>query len=73
MTTEIDWSSFDRFSESTCFCRCGQTFRSHAKLVTAASKLTMRLVTRKPCPSCGKDDDCKRVEDDPEVWSISDA
>ena len=61
----IDWSKFIDF-EDTCHCRCGKVFRSHAKFVIAVKK----VITRKPCPQCGKDNDCMRVCSDREVMEI---
>ena len=61
----IDWSEFT-WSENTCHCRCGEIFRSHAKYVMAAK----RMITRKKCPRCKKNNDCWRVTSDPEAIEI---
>lgn len=61
----IDWSKFIS-SEDTCYCRCGKTFRSHAKYVLSVEK----IITRKDCPSCGKNNDCWRVASDSETIEI---
>ena len=63
----IDWSVFDKFSESTCACNCGAEFRSHAKSVFDPAA---RIVSRKPCPSCGRNDDLRRVASDTEVYAL---
>lgn len=65
---EIDWSPFDKYSEDTCTCRCGATFRSHAKSVLDGE--TLRLRSRKPCPACGRDDNLGRICADPEYMTI---
>ena len=61
----IDWSKFTH-SEDTCHCRCGEIFRSHAKYVATVK----RVITRKQCPECSKDDDCWRVASDQETMTI---
>lgn len=63
---EIDWSGFT-FSGDICYCRCGGIFRSHAKAFYAEGRL---LVTRKPCPSCNQNDNCCRIESEPETFTI---
>ena len=65
-SSAIDWSLFDKWSESTCTCRCGQVFRSHAKYAAARGG----LISRKPCPGCGRDDDARSVRSDPEKFTI---
>jgi hypothetical protein len=62
----IDWSGHDKYSEHTNTCRCGAVFRSHAKFVMDKC----RMVTRKPCPACGRDDDLSRCESDSEVETL---
>lgn len=64
---DTDWSSVDRFHESTCTCRCGAVFRAHAKCVRAPAP---RLIARKRCPSCGRDDDICRISSGPELMTI---
>ena len=64
----IDWSVFDQYPESTCDCRCGARFRSHAKVVRDKENLV--TVTRKPCPDCNENDNCNRVRSDPERYVI---
>lgn len=65
ITMNIDWSEFTG-AEDTCRCRCGKIFRSHAKFVMAAKG----MITEKPCPHCGKNNDCRRVTSDPEVMEV---
>lgn len=60
----IDWSKFTG-AEDVCHCRCGKVFRSHAKFVIYVA----RMITKKKCPSCGKDNDCWRVTSDPETMT----
>jgi hypothetical protein len=64
-----DWSEMDRFGKSTCYCRCETVFRSQAKVAFDASGKPW-LLTRTPCPACGRDDACRRVSSDPETMTI---
>ena len=64
MTQSIDWTPFDRFSESTCTCVCDAVYRSHAKFVMA-----LGLVARKPCPACGSTA-LRGASSDPEAMTI---
>jgi len=64
----IDWSGFDKYEESVCDCRCGTSFLSHDKLIKDGDRL--KIVTRKPCPSCGRNDDIRAVHGPTEVWSV---
>lgn len=68
MATPIDWSVFDKYPDDTCFCRCGSEFRSHAKFATVAG--SSGLVSRKPCPACGKADDIWMVSADSETYTL---
>jgi len=45
--------------EDYCRCRCGKNFRSHAKITSRGGKLV--TITQKPCPNCGKNDNCSRI------------
>lgn len=64
--SKINWSVFNNDPENNCYCRCGAIFRSHAKFVGVLGK----MVARKPCPACGKNDDMQRVSSDPESFII---
>ena len=64
----IDWSNFDAYSESTCYCRCMAIFRSHARFVANPEP---GLVSRKPCPKCGSTDHLFRVSSDQETEVLS--
>lgn len=64
--SEIDWSIFDKYPEDTCDCRCGKVFRTHSKFVAELS----RVITRKPCPDCGKNDNFRKISSDPEKWTL---
>jgi len=67
--SDVNWTEFDQFPEDTCDCRCGKTYRSHVK---AVMKEKLTLVSRKPCPNCGKTEDhLRRVSSDPEKWTIN--
>ncbi len=63
---DVDWTVFDQYPESTCYCNCDAIFRSHAKIVMSIR----RSVSRKPCPDCGKNDNLRRVSSDPETYII---
>ena len=67
---DIDWSIFDKYSESTCECGCGAIYRSHAKIAPDTDGM-LRMHSRKPCPSCGKlVGHLQRVSSDPEVMTL---
>lgn len=68
MSTPFDWSKFDTFPESTCYCRCGAVFRSHGR--AAMTPPPPHAVSRKPCPKCGKSDDITRIQSDPESMTL---
>jgi hypothetical protein len=65
---EIDWSAFGPTVQTTCFCRCGILFRSHAKAAKVGDRFL--LVTQRPCPNCGRRDNCSRAGTDPEEFTI---
>lgn len=62
---EVDWSAFDAFPKSICRCRCGFSFRSHAKYV-----MTFGLVTRTECLGCKRKDNVWSVIGEPETMTI---
>jgi len=68
MSTEVDWSQFDQAPESTCYCRCEATYRSHTKLIRDQDQL--KHITRSPCPGCGRNDNLRRISGDPEHMEI---
>jgi hypothetical protein len=47
-----DWQRMDQFAEDDIFCRCGMSYHSHAKAVMQDGHMV--VITRKPCPVCGK-------------------
>lgn len=53
----IDWSKFGGEVSSTCTCICGREFRSHGGVDYAS----MKLVSKDPCPGCGRTDSIARV------------
>lgn len=57
---EIDWGPQDGDPLSTCFCRCDAIFGSHTKFVWIEGRGV--TVTRRACPSCGRNDDCYQIE-----------
>jgi len=67
---EIDWAVFDKYPENTCYCRCDAVFRSHAKSVIMPDE-SLQMITRSPCPNCGKNDDCWRISGDPETFMVN--
>lgn len=64
----VNWGIFDGDPESTCYCRCGQVFRSHVKGIY--NKERHFSATRKPCPACGQNDNCNRISFDEETMTI---
>ena len=64
--TTIDWSALDRYTEDTCECHCGATYRSHAKYSMADNG----IVSRRPCPNCGSDRNLRKVSHGSEVFTI---
>jgi hypothetical protein len=68
----IDWAVFDKYPEATCTCRCGVSFRSHAKAVQVMtdSVSVFVLVARKPCTGCGACDDLRSARSDPELVTL---
>lgn len=52
---QIDWTPFDKYSESTVTCVCGHTYRSHAKFVMAMvdGRHVGATIARKACAMCG--------------------
>jgi phage FluMu protein Com len=63
----IDWSSLDKYPESTVYCKCGFVFRSHTKFVASACG----IVSKKQCPKCGTHNEFESVRSDPEKMEIS--
>lgn len=61
-----DWSIFNEYEEGECHCRCGVVFASHSQIDMERRK----SITRKPCPGCGKDDDCWMCSSPPERWTL---
>ena len=71
---DVDWTPFDSLPESTVTCGCGRRFRSHSKVVSVPDALTpsssLVIFSRKRCPNCGADDQARRVESDPERYTL---
>jgi hypothetical protein len=66
--SEVDWTAFNKYSEDTIECRCGAVYRSHAKAKLLETGFT--VITRKPCPACGKDrGHVRSARTDPETWT----
>lgn len=63
---DVDWTNHDRYAENTCHCRCGAVFRSHSKFVMDPP----HIEARKPCPACGRTDDLRKAESDPEPMFV---
>jgi hypothetical protein len=51
--------------EDTASCRCGTAYRSQCRIDMKA----MKLLSRKPCPGCGKKDDLRGMRSDRERMS----
>jgi hypothetical protein len=65
---EIDWSVFDGEPERICYCYCGHSFNTHAKLIK--DKSGTYHITRKKCYICGKNDNSRIIRDTPEPEMI---
>lgn len=66
---EIDWSVFEGMSKTTCHCRCGTVYSSHAKGIGVKGEFQM--ITKTPCPACGKNvNNCRRYSTPPERWTL---
>jgi len=61
-----EWAIFDQYPENTCECMCGAVYRSHSRYTMARG-----LISRKPCPACGKDNGVRRSSSDPEYMTIT--
>lgn len=68
MAFNIDWSQFGDNVTTTCYCRCGGIYRSHAKTVKHHG--SWKGCSQLPCPKCGKHDDLFRVSQDPESVTL---
>lgn len=64
MADEWDYIKPD-WPEDTVECRCGKVFRSHGRY-----SMTKGLISKKPCPSCGKHE-LRRLSSDPEPMIIT--
>jgi hypothetical protein len=64
----IDWSEFDKYPESICECRCRTSYHSHAKAIREG--IEWKLVSKTPCPSCGKADDLRSIRSPPETMTL---
>lgn len=64
----INWAPCDGYPEDTCRCRCGAIFRSHVKALNGPKGFMM--MSRKPCPACGRRDYLKEARGEPEQWTI---
>jgi hypothetical protein len=69
--SDIDWSAFNRFPESTCYCGCGAVYRSHSKIATVGGAIaSLKLVVRTPCPACKSSDRIYRASSDVEKVTL---
>ena len=62
---EIDWTPLLKYEPNENECRCGKVFISHSKFVKDKG-----MITRFPCPGCGRSDRVRRSSSPPEKWSI---
>ena len=59
----VDWSVFEGPVTTTCRCRCGEEYRSHAKVLFDKGG---QPVSKNPCPGCGSYTNIRGIEGDPE-------
>lgn len=63
---KIDWSKHDQYPKDECECICGTSFMSHSKFIMSDKPA---LLSREPCPSCGKHD-IRGSRSSPETFTI---
>lgn len=68
MNIYIDWSGWDKVEESIVHCRCGAIYKSHNKSVKDGD--TLRNISRRPCPVCGRNDNPRKIESPREKMEI---
>lgn len=61
---DVDWTGIDW--EDSLTCACGRQFRSASRYVAALE----RVVSRRPCPGCGRQDRIVHAEMDPETFTV---
>ena len=62
---ETDWSDLGEIHQ-TLFCRCGGEWRGHHRIRNINDALVSLPQTG--CPKCGKRNDLRKSESDPEAW-----
>jgi len=58
----IDWTGHSDYPPDHCECKCGGRWDSHTKTIIHKGKMV--IVTEKPCPKCGKNDEIRAVRGD---------
>lgn len=61
----IDWRPLLKYKENVVECKCGAVYRSHTKGVWVEGRFA--VISRKPCPACGKVNNVKRSTSPPET------
>lgn len=68
---DIDWTIYNKFLEDTVTCRCLMRFRTHTQFKGSRSGLCHgAIVTRKPCPGCGRHDRVMAVRAVIALWVV---
>ncbi len=61
-----NWSKVEKYEPNEILCRCGALFHSHA--MYDLEKKT--VLTKVPCPQCGKNDAVRRATSAPEKFTL---
>lgn len=61
----MNWEIFDKYPQEHLECWCGARFHSHVKFLDE-----LGLISRVPCPQCGKDYNIKKVHGKTETWEV---
>lgn len=57
---DFNWTSFDDYPLSTCTCRCGAKYQSHARAYVKAGSY-VDTVSRVKCPGCSRTDNLRII------------
>jgi len=63
--SDFDWDAFDDFPENEVECSCETVFRSYSRWT-----FPVGIVSRKPCPSCGRSEGHRASRSDVEALEI---
>lgn len=61
-----DWSKVEKYEPNEITCQCGAFFHSHSMFDLARRT----VLTKTPCPQCGKDDNVRRASSPPERFTL---